>query len=162
MKSVALVLAGLAKESCHAYDNLVEDSTKVQNRLKEIYRGRGISSSGHDLYRADQRSDWLAKLGEDAARFRAESLLDQLESLSQLGKQAKQRLLAQEGTALAALRHEAIKAYYQRLIDHGTRPELARVSVARKLDSITLTIWQRREEFNVKKAFAQEKTWLPG
>jgi transposase len=195
------------------------------------------------LYRADQRSDWLAKLSEEAARFRAESLLEQLESISQLRKQAKQRLMAQarnhadykilvklpgfgpvrvaqliaevgtphrfrtkrqfwpycgyavvtrssadyqvvegkivkqrkkvstrglnrnhnpqlkqvfNGAALTALRHEAIKAYYQRLIDHGTRPELARLSVARKLSSIALTIWQRREEFDAKKAFAQD------
>jgi hypothetical protein len=28
--------------------------------LKAIYRRRGISRSGHDLYRADQRSGWLA------------------------------------------------------------------------------------------------------
>jgi transposase len=49
------------KEICRAYDNLVEDSTRVRNRLKAIYRGRGISCSGHALYRADQRSDWLAK-----------------------------------------------------------------------------------------------------
>jgi hypothetical protein len=108
-----------------------------------------------------------------------------LESLSQLRKQAKQRLLAQarthadyriliklpgfgpvrvaqpqlkqvfKGAALAALRHQAIKAYYERLISTGARPELARVSVARKLASIALTVWQRREEFDVKKAFAQ-------
>jgi hypothetical protein len=43
-----------------------------------------------------------------------------------------------KGAALAALRHEAFKAYYQRLIDHGTRPELARVAVARKLAAIAL------------------------
>lgn len=49
------------KEICRAYDNLVEDSTRVQNRLKAIYRGRGISCPGHALYRADQRSAWLAK-----------------------------------------------------------------------------------------------------
>jgi len=42
------------KEICRAYDNLIEDSTRVQNRLKAIYRGRGISCSGHDLYRADR------------------------------------------------------------------------------------------------------------
>jgi hypothetical protein len=42
------------------------------------------------------------------------------------------------------------------LIDHGRRPELARVSIARKLASIALTVWQRREEFDVKKAFAQD------
>lgn len=61
-----------------------------------------------------------------------------------------------KSAALTALRHDAVKAYYQRLIDQGTRPELARVSVARKLASIALTIWQRREEFDAKKAFAQD------
>jgi transposase len=61
-----------------------------------------------------------------------------------------------KGAALVALRHEAIKAYYERLISTGTRPELARVSVARKLASIALTVWQCREEFDVKKAFARD------
>jgi transposase len=231
------------KEICRAYDNLVEDSTRIQNRLKALYRSRGIDCQGHALYRADQRSDWVAKLSEEAARFRAESLLGQLESISQLRKQAKQRLMAQaqnhadykilvklpgfgpvrvaqliaevgtphrfrtkrqfwpycgyavvtrssadyqvlegkivkqrkkvstrglnrnhnpqlkqvfNGAALTALRHEAIKAYYQRLISNGTRPELARLSVARKLASIALTIWQRREEFDARKAFTQD------
>lgn len=35
-----------------------------------------------------------AKLSDEAARFRAESLLDQFEPISQLRKHAKQRLLA--------------------------------------------------------------------
>src|SRR5215813_14571987 len=230
------------KEVCRAYDNLIEDSTRVQNRLKAIYRGRGIDCSGHALYRADQRSDWLAKLIEEATRFRAESLLEQLESLSQLRKQAKQRLLAQarthadyrlliklpgfgpvrvaqliavvgtphrfrtkrqfwpycgyavvtrssadygivegkivkqrkkvstrglnrnhnpqlkqifKGAAMSALRYPAPKAYYQRLVDEGARPEIARVSLARKLAAIALVIWQRREEYDAKKTFAQ-------
>jgi transposase len=186
--------------------------------LKALYRGRGLDCSGHALYRADQRSNWLAKLNEEAARFRAESLLEQLKSLSQLRNQAKQRLVAQaqahadyqilvklpgfgpvrvaqliaavgtphrfrtkrqfwpycgyavvtrssadyqivegkivkqrkkvstrglnrnhnpqlkqvfKSAALTALRHEAIKAYYQRLIDQGTRPELARAFLLR-------------------------------
>jgi transposase len=231
------------KELCRAYDNLVEDSTRVQNRLKAIYRGRGIDCSGHAIYRADQRSIWLAKLCDEAARFRAASLLEQIEAISELRKHARQRLVAQvrghadyriliklpgfgpvrvaqllaavgtphrfrtkrqfwpycgyavvtrssadygivegkivkqrkkvstrglnrnhnpqlkqvfKSAALTALRHEAVKAYHQHLIDHGTRPELARVSVARKLASIALTIWQRREEFDAKKAFAQD------
>jgi hypothetical protein len=49
----------------------------------------------------------------------------------------------------------AVKTYYQRLIDDGVRPELARVSVARKLASIALAVWQRREEFDARKTFAQ-------
>jgi transposase len=230
------------KELCRAYNNLVEDSTRIQNRLKAIYRGRGIDCSGHAIYRADQRSAWLAKLPEETVRFRAASLLAQLESISQLRKQAKQQLVVQvrkhadyqilvklpgfgpvrvaqliaevgtphrfrtkrqfwpycgyavvtrssadyqivagkivkqrkkvstrglnrnhnpqlkqvfKSAGLTALCHKEVKAYYQRLIDNGTRPELARLSVARKLASIALTIWQRREEFDAKKAFAQ-------
>jgi hypothetical protein len=72
------------KELCRAYNNLVEDSTRIQNRLKALYRGRGIDCSGHALYRADQRANWLAKLLEDAARFRAASLLEQLYPLGNL------------------------------------------------------------------------------
>ena len=61
-----------------------------------------------------------------------------------------------KSAALTALRHEAVKAYLQRLMDRGVRPELARVSLARKLAAIALTLWQRREEFDLKKAFAQD------
>jgi hypothetical protein len=57
---------------------------------------------------------------------------------------------------MRALRHGTIKAYYQRVISKGVRPGLARVSFARKLVSIALTIWQRREEFDAKKAFVQD------
>jgi len=38
---------------------------------------------------------YLAKLSDEAARFRAESLLDQIESLRELRKQAKSRFLEQ-------------------------------------------------------------------
>jgi len=230
------------KELCRADENLLEDSTRNQNRLKAIYRSRGIDCSGHAIYRADGRAEWLAKLSDEAARFRAESLLDQLESLSELRKKAKQRMIDQarrhadyalllklpgfgpvrvaqliaivgtphrfrtkrqfwpycgyavvtrssadygivegkivkpqkkvstrglnrnhnprlkqifKGAAMSALRHPAPKAYYQRLVDEGARPEIARVSLARKLAAIALVIWQRREEYDAKKTFAQ-------
>jgi transposase len=230
------------KELCRAYTNLVEDSTRIRNRLKAIYRGRGIDCPGQAIYRSDRREAWLAKLPEEAARFRATSLLEQLDARSQLRKRAKQRLTAQarghadyaillklpgfgpvrvaqliaivgtphrfrtkrqfwpycgfavvtrssadyqvidgkivkqqkkvstrglnrnhnpqlklvfKSAALTAMRHTAVKTYYQRLIDDGVRPELARVSVARKLASIALAVWQRREEFDARKTFAQ-------
>lgn len=230
------------KELCRAYQNLVEDSTRVRNRLKAIFRGRGIDCPGQAVYRKDQRAIWLAKLSDEAARFRAETLLDQLEALSALRKKAKSQLVLKarahtdfrtlltmpgfgpvrtaqiiaivgtphrfrtkrqfwpycgfsvvtqssadyqvvdgkivkqqkkvstrglnrnhnpqlkqvfKGAALAALRSPAVKTYYQQLVDNGTRPELARVSLARKLAAIAITIWQRREEFDEKKTFAQ-------
>lgn len=72
------------KELCRAYENLVEDTTRAQNRLKAIYRGRGIDCSGTKSYHPDRRAEYLAKLSDEAARFRAESLLDQIESLRDL------------------------------------------------------------------------------
>jgi transposase len=83
------------KELCRAYENLVEDTTRAQNRLKAIYRGRGIDCSGTEIYRSDRRTDYLAKISDEAARFRAESLLDQIEALRELRKQAKSRFLTQ-------------------------------------------------------------------
>ncbi len=230
------------KELCRAYDNLVEDTTRSQNRLKALYRGRGIECDGHAIYGAEQRADWLAKLPDEAARFRATALLDQIAALTPLRKQAKQRLVVQarqhsdysilmklpgfgsvrvaqllaivgtphrfrtkrqfwpycgfavttrssadyqivagqilkqrkkvstrglnrnhnprlkqvfKSAALTALRYEAVRAYYECLVAGGMRPELARVSLARKLAACALTIWQRRTEFDLQQAFAQ-------
>ena len=229
------------KELCRAYENLVEDTTRAQNRLKAIYRGRGLDCSGAEIYRLDRRADYLARLSDEAARFRAESLLDQIESLRELRKQAKSRFLEQarkhpdypilasvpgfgavrvgellaiaitpdrfrtkrqfwpyiglavvtksssdykevegriikshkvstrglnwnhnprlnqgfKGAAQSALHRGKIRAYYQRLVERGTRPALARVSVARKLAAITLTLWKRKEKYDPKKIAAQ-------
>lgn len=230
------------REFFRTYDNLVEDATRVQNRLKAIYRGRGIDCAGHSLFRPDQRSDWLAKLPEQAARFRTEILLKELDTLQDLRKEAKTKLLAEskqspdyslllklpgigpvraasllaivgrperfrtkrqfwpycgfavvthtsadyldvggriikqqkkastrglnrnhhprlkavfKGAALTALQYEIWQAYYDQLVEGGTKPELARISVARKLAAVTLTVWQRREEYDQNKVFAK-------
>lgn len=53
------------------------------------------------------------------------------------------------GAALTAIgSNKDFKAYYQRLIDKGIRPEMARLTVARKLASITLTIWKKGEKYD--------------
>jgi hypothetical protein len=41
---------------------LVSDTTRVMNRIKAIYRARGVACAGHDVYREDRRAEWLAKL----------------------------------------------------------------------------------------------------
>ena len=228
------------KECYRAYENLVQDTTRVKNRLQAIYRGRGMDP-GRAIYRADRRQEYLALLADEATRFRAQLLLDQIEALQELRKQAKKRfvlqackhpdypilsglpgfgpvhtgqLIATVGTphrfrtkrqfwpycglsvvtrssadykivggkivksqkkastrglnrnhnpglkrifksaALTCLRYEECRAYYQHLVEDGTRPELARVSVARKLAAAALAIWQRKEKYDPKKFFA--------
>lgn len=49
------------KELVRCYGNLVEDSTRVMLRVKAIYRGRAIATSGEAVYRPSQWKVWLAK-----------------------------------------------------------------------------------------------------
>jgi transposase len=226
------------KELARNYENLISDATRASNRLKSLYRARGINCDGREIYKPSQGEKWLAKLTEPAARFRAQSLLEQLETIQGLRKAARVELIKQarkhsdyqllltvpgigpvraaqllawigvpprfrtkrqlwpycglavvthstaqyviengriekrrkatgarglnhnhsptlkeifKGAALRALSCEPYKAYYQGLLDQGRRPEMARLTLARKLAATVLTIWQRREEFDASK-----------
>jgi transposase len=83
------------KELAHSYLYLVQDTTRVMNRLKALFRARGISCSGRAVYHARQRDLWLKLLTEGGARQRAELLYQQLELLQPLRKTAHQALLAE-------------------------------------------------------------------
>jgi len=230
------------RDLCRTYENLVEDATRTQNRLKALYRGRGIACAGHQVFRSDVRQAWLAKLPTPALQFRAATLLRELDTQQELRKLAKAQLLASaqqqpdyarlvripglgpvrvalllalvgtphrfrtkrqfwtycgfavrthssadytevqgrivrqtkktmtrglnynfnrrlkavfKGAAYSVRRSEQFRQYYERLVASGTKPELATLTVARKLAAITLTLWQRQEDFAVDKAFAQ-------
>lgn len=81
------------KDLARAYQNLVSDATRTMNRIKALYRGRGLNCDGHHIYKTEQRQDWLAKLPEEGARFRGQMLFEQLEKLQELRRKAKQELL---------------------------------------------------------------------
>ena len=83
------------KELVRCYDNLVDDSTRVMLRLKAIYRGRAIGTSGKAIYRPSQRKAWLAKLQTRGARTRAESLLTQLDTLTALRHAARTAMITE-------------------------------------------------------------------
>ena len=86
---------GMLKELVRCYDNLVDDSTRVMLRLKAIYRGRAIGTSGKAVYRPSQRQAWLAKLESRGARARAESLLAQLDTLTALRHAARTAMIGE-------------------------------------------------------------------
>jgi transposase len=85
------------KEMVRSYECLVSDTTRVMNRIKAIYRARGITCAGHDVYREDRRAQWLQKLTERGVRLRAEVLYRQLRALRELRAEAKQAMLAESG-----------------------------------------------------------------
>lgn len=224
------------KQLVHSYEALVEDSTRTKNRLKALYRSRGISCQGAAVYGAEQQERWLAKLASKEMRTRARWLFQQLEQLEKLSRQAEKamcgvarkhpsykwissvpgigavrtaQLLAtavtphrfrskrqfwpycglavvtrsssdyewvKNGTrrkskpiqtrglnqnhnrtlkavfkgaaASAVQQHAEVQQYYQRLCSNGMRPELARLTVARKLAAIVLILWKKGERYD--------------
>jgi transposase len=108
------------KELVRNYECLVQDTTRVMNRLKAIYRGRAIACVGHELYRQDRQQQWLRKLPEPGAKARAGFLYQELAALRPLRQQAK----------LALLREARRQAAYAWLL---SVPRLGPVSVAQIL-----------------------------
>jgi transposase len=91
------------KELSRSYQGLVSDSVRVMNRIKAIYRGRGISCSGKSVY-GPKREQWLAKLTEPGRRKRAELLYSELDHLKELRKQSKELLIEE------SKKHKAVKS----------------------------------------------------
>jgi len=91
------------KELVRGYENVVDDSTRVKNRLKAIYRSRGLLTPGRDVYNPDERDDWLSKLDSVGLRTRAEWLHTQNDSMDVLVKAAR------KAVACEARRHTGCK-----------------------------------------------------
>src|SRR5437868_3178203 len=83
------------KELSRSYLALVQDSTRVMNRIKALYRSRGIPCAGQEVYAPRHRASWIAELTEAGVRSRAELLYQELDLLKELRRQAKRALLAE-------------------------------------------------------------------
>jgi transposase len=83
------------RELTRAYRNVVDDATRVMQRLKALFRARGIKTSGRGVYHPKNRSEWLAKLSERGARYRAEALYAQLDVLRDLRPRVKDAMVAE-------------------------------------------------------------------
>ena len=84
------------KELVRSYEYLVEDSTRVMNRIKALYRSRAIACSGTDVYKPQQRETWLAKLPEAGVRARAQRLYSELDHLTGLRREARLAMPSRE------------------------------------------------------------------
>ena len=224
------------KELTRAYQNVVDDSRRAMQRLKALFRARGLASAGKGIYHRQKREQWLAKLSDPGARFRAEALYAQLDVLRELRPKTKAAMVAearrdpawkclqsipylgpvrgalilatmrtpwrfrtkrhlwayaglavvthttaeydwQEGRVVrrrrrpmtrglnrnhnrilkdvfkgaataAAAKPGPLQAYYQAMVARGMRPELARVTLARKFAAITLRLWKKGELYD--------------
>ena len=83
------------KELSRSYLSLVQDSTRVMNRIKALYRSRGIACGGKEVYSPHHRASWVGRLPEAGVHLRAQLLYQELDTLRQLRRQAKRALLAE-------------------------------------------------------------------
>jgi transposase len=233
------------KEIARSYLSLKQDATRVMNRLKAIFRGRGIRCSGTSVYQPKNRKHWLEKLSDNGARHRAERLLKQLEALVPLCLEAKRELVREsskhpnykilrgipglgpiraalilaivvtphrfcnkrqfwtytgfsvvrrgsaeyeitqgelkrakrkplpkglnknynhvlkdvfKGAALTAAYRGPFKKLFEERVANGTATNLAQLTLARKIASITLALWKKGEKFDIERHRLSEQT----
>ena len=82
-------------ELSRTYQNLVEDGTRLMNRLKALFRARGLTTPGRQLYEPARRTEWLAHLSEPGARVRAETLWAQLRTVQTLRPTVKRAMITE-------------------------------------------------------------------
>ena len=233
------------KELARSYVSLQQDSTRVMNRLKAIFRSRGIPCRGQSIYQPKKRKEWLEKLDSKEPRHRAERLLKQLESLAPLCLEAQRDLVREshkhpsykilreipglgpirvalilafvvtphrfrnkrqfwaytgfsvirrasaeyemvqgelkrtkkrplprglnhnyhrvlknvfKGAALTAGYRGPFKKLFDQRVAQGTAPNLALLTLARKIASITLALWKKGERFDIERHRLSEQT----
>ena len=95
------------KELGRSYLTLSQDTTRVMNRIKSVYRSWAIACAGTSVYSRRHRAEWLAKLLEPGVRIRAEHLYQQLDSLEPVRQAARRELLRESG------KHAAVKLLRQ-------------------------------------------------
>lgn len=83
------------KELVRSYTNLVEDGTRVMQRIKALFRARGIRTPGTSVYRPSKRKGWLSQIEDRGARKRAEGLFAELDVLQELRPKAKAAMIAE-------------------------------------------------------------------
>jgi transposase len=224
-----------------AYNTVMVDSVRVMNRLKVVYRSRGISTAGRQIFGQNAREQWLRKLPLKTQPL-ASTYYAQLEVLLPVRSQAQKDMLkearkhrifhvlktvpgmgqnrvaemlpivvtpyrfpnkrmfwaycglgvvmrsssdwvrAADGSWLRTnteqtrglnLNHnrtlkkifkgaattviglkkpeEPIYQHYLSLLDNGTNPTLAKLTIARQIASVTLSMWRSGEEYDSKK-----------
>lgn len=56
-----------------------------------------------------------------------------------------------KAAAIEAIKREPFKSYYEKMVLKGIRPEMARLTVARKIAAVTLAVWKKGESFDPEK-----------
>jgi transposase len=93
-------------------------------------------------------SDWLR--APDGSWARAKTM--QTRGLNRNYNRALKDIFKGAATTVIQLRGEdPVYGHYCSLLDNGTKPNLAKLTIARQIASITLSMWRSGEEYDPKK-----------
>jgi transposase len=67
-----------------------------------------------------------------------------------------------KSAALIAMLHDPFQKIYKKMIDQGISPEMARLTLARKIAAVTLTLWKREERFDAKRLLRDSRAGRKG
>ena len=81
------------RELGRSYQTISQDLNRVMNRIKAVFRSRGIQGGRHAIYYPKNRQEWLSKLDRPEKRQRAELLYRELDHLVILRREAKKAML---------------------------------------------------------------------
>jgi transposase len=231
----------MLRELARTHGMIVQDSVRVQNRIKAMIRSRGVATSGKSVYSEEDRKEYLKKL-PDASRGAAKMLYAQYDAVEEIRRQAEKELVQEahrhpisrvletcpglgpirvaqmmsivvspdrfrtkrqfwsycglgivtrsssdwvqkkDGggwerakveqtrglnrnhnhvlkyifkgaatTVITQLASDPLHQDYQRLIAAGTKPNLAKLTIARKLAAIALSVWKSKEKYDSTK-----------
>ena len=59
-------------------------------------------------------------------------------------------------TVIQCAKDEPLYRHYQKLLDGGTKPNLAKLTIARQIASIVLSMWRSGEEYDEKKLLKEK------
>jgi transposase len=84
------------RAAVRAYQVVVRDCVRAKCRVKALYRSRGVSANGTEVFTPEHRDEWLEKLPSHRRKL-AEILLTELDAITAVRRSAEQWLL-QEAT----------------------------------------------------------------
>jgi transposase len=87
--------ARAVKELALSYISVVADGTRIKNRLKAMFRARGIECNGAGVYDLDERKEWMAKLDSKSVRARADRQWQELDLVERLIEESEKDLLVE-------------------------------------------------------------------
>lgn len=227
------------RELARTYSMVVRDVTRTRNRLKSLYRSRGVATPGTSVYGETERETWLTKLPA-SSKAAALLLYAELDALRAVKREAQKLLLTESHrapisrvletcpglgpvrvaqlvpivvtperfrtarqfwsycglgivmrsssdwvrqgdrwlrsqvattrglnrchnstlkaifkgaavTVISSRSEEPLRKDYERLLTQGTKPNLAKVTVARKIAATALAMWKRQEVYDPKR-----------